>query len=73
MAGIAVDGDSLYWIRENRRLMRFSFTTRLEEELYDAGSPFGGGDVAVDDQAVYWTETTRGVVKKIRKRALDGG
>jgi hypothetical protein len=73
VSGIAVDGDYLYWIRENRRLMRFSFTSRAEEELYDAGSPFGGGDVAVDDRAVYWTETTRGVVKTIRKRAASGG
>jgi hypothetical protein len=47
--------------------MRFDFATRQEQELYDAGAPFGDGDVAVDDEAVYWTESANGVVKRIRK------
>ena len=67
VGGVAVDAGALYWIREARRVMRFDFATRQEQELYDAGAPFGDGDVAVDDEAVYWTESANGVVKRIRK------
>jgi hypothetical protein len=73
VGGVAVDADAVYWLRESRRVMRFTFASQIETELYDAGGPFGDGDIAVDDDAVYWTETANGVIKRLPKPANDGG
>jgi hypothetical protein len=70
VGGVAVDADAIYWLRENRRVMRFTFVSRVESEIYDAGSPFGDGDIAVDADTIYWTESANGVVKAIKKPPL---
>src|SRR5439155_11330899 len=70
VGGVAVDADAIYWLRENRRVMRFTFVARVESEIYDAGDPFGDGDIAVDADTIYWTESANGVIKAIKKPPL---
>jgi hypothetical protein len=65
--GLASDGVFLYWIEGECCIRRKEPWVGNAESLYDVDPPFGPGDIAVDEQAIYWTEPGRGNVFKLAK------
>jgi hypothetical protein len=65
--GVAAAGDDIYYVAGERRLVHLRRSDPRPEILYEAVAPFGAGDVAVDDRAVYWTEPRRGLVQRLAR------
>ena len=64
VTGLAADGEDLYFIAEERRIQHTRRGSSTIETLFETDTPFGPGDVAVDPEAVYWTEPKTGRVRK---------
>jgi hypothetical protein len=65
LTGLAADGDDLYVIAEGRRIVHTRRGDNVPgETIYEAPTPFGDGDLALDAEAIYWTEPTTGLVRK---------
>ncbi len=67
VTGIAVDESYVYWIADNQRVMRAKLDGTNSEPLYEATLPFTLGDIAVDNDAVYWSEGKNGLIRKLAK------
>jgi hypothetical protein len=66
--GVAADGNSVYWIEDSRRVMRAPIrVVALPVALYDAPEAFGDCDIAVDNESIFWTENTTGLVRRLAK------
>jgi hypothetical protein len=68
-AGIAVDEAHAYWVEDRLRVVRVRLDNRADSRtvLYEATAAFGDGDIAVDDVAIYWTERSNGLVRRVAK------
>jgi hypothetical protein len=68
VTGLAVDAaGTTYFLSGNQQVYRLAFGATMPELLYDAGTPFGDSDLAVDDTAIYWSEHDRGEIYRLPK------
>jgi hypothetical protein len=68
VGGVAVDADgTAYFLAGNRSLYRYATGLADVKFMYAETSAFGTGDVAVDDQNVYFSEPDRGCIMIIPK------
>jgi hypothetical protein len=65
--GVAADEKNVYWAEDGLRIMRGQQDNGMVKTLYTAAAPFGESDVAVDDTAIYWTESATGLVRRLAK------
>jgi len=69
VAGVAVDTAGVaYFLAGNQSLYRYATGTAGPAPMYRAPRPFGAGDVAVDDQNVYFSEPDLGCIMRIAKQ-----
>jgi hypothetical protein len=68
VGGVAVDAQgTAYFLAGNRSLYRYATGAAVPTFMYGETSAFGTGDVAVDDQSVYFSEPDRGCIMIIPK------
>jgi len=68
VGGVAVDAQgTAYFLAGNRSLYRYATGAAAPTFMYAETSAFGTGDVAVDDQSVYFSEPDRGCIMIIQK------
>jgi hypothetical protein len=66
-AGLAVDGSSVDWTEDRRRVLRAGIDDHRVVTVFESPEDFGDSDVAVDDKFVYWTESASGFVRRLAK------
>ena len=68
VTGVAIDAQkTVYFIVGNQKVYRLLHGSISPLMIYDAGKSFGTSDIAVDDNAVYWTERDAGRVMRAPK------
>ena len=68
VTGVAADdAGTVYFIGSDRYVYRLAPGGTTPVLVYDAGEPIGGGDIAVDESAVYLSETALGRIMRLPK------
>jgi hypothetical protein len=68
VTGVAVDrAGTLFFLVSDRYVYSLPLGSTKSALVYDAGTTLGGGDVAVDDEAVYLSEHDPGVIMRLPK------
>jgi hypothetical protein len=67
ITGIACRGDELYWIQDNRMIQWINIQTKATNDpLYTSDTDMGVGDIAVDDDSLYFTQPDNHLISKLR-------
>jgi hypothetical protein len=68
VGGVAVDAQgTVYFMVGNQQIFRLARGAVTPDPVFDAGSPFGDSDIAVDDTTIYWTEHDLGRIMRMAK------
>ena len=68
VAGVAVDSTGMaYFLAGNQSLYRYMTGAPSAVRVYQETMPFGAGDVALDDQYVYFSEPDAGCIVRIAR------
>ena len=68
VTGLAVDASgTTYFLAGNQQVFRLPLGASTPELLYDEGSSFGDSDLALDDNAIYWSEHDLGRIMRMPK------
>ena len=66
--GVAADVRFVYWIKNQRCIMRTDIETRMTTLLYRAATILGeGADLAVDENDIYFTSATDHAIERLSK------
>jgi hypothetical protein len=68
VTGLAMDAaGTTYFVSGDQQIFKLLQGADTPTLIYDAGSSFGDGDLALDDQWVYWSENGPGVIMRMPK------
>jgi hypothetical protein len=68
VTGLAIDGSgTVYFLSGNQQIYKLPLGAATPALVYDVGSSFGDSDLAVDDEAIYWTEHDVGSIMRLAK------
>jgi hypothetical protein len=68
VSGVAIDSHgTVYLIANEQQILRLQRAATQTEAVFTAPGPFGMGDIAVDEQWIYWTEPALGTVMRLAK------
>jgi hypothetical protein len=68
VGGVAVDSaGTVYFIVGDQKIYRLTSGSSSPQLLYDAMTPFGDSDIAVDDAAVYFSQHDLGTIMRMGK------